>query len=161
MAIVAIKELIGHLPSKSRLLGIDHGEKRIGLAVSNPELSMALPLETLARKNFTENLQTLAAICRDYNVRGFVIGLPLNMDDSEGPRCQSVRHFAAHLLKEKAALGFEPAIAFFDERLSSCAVEQFLTEERGMARKKQKDVVDKLAASAILQGALDAMKSAN
>ena len=157
MAIVAIKELRKHLPPKSRLLGMDHGEKTLGLALSNPELTIATPLKTLRRTTFTENLKELTAICREYSVGGLVIGLPLNMDDSEGPRAQSVRHFGMNLLKAKDTLGFEPVIAFFDERLSSFAVEDFLTEERRMPKKKQKEVIDALAASHILQGALDAI----
>jgi putative holliday junction resolvase len=153
MAIVAIKELRSHLPPKSRLLGIDHGEKTLGLALSNPELTIATPLKTLRRSTFTENLKDLSAVCREYSVGGFIIGLPLNMDDSEGPRAQSVRHFGMNVLKAKATLGFEPVIAFFDERLSSFAVEDFLTERR-MPKKKQKDIIDALAAAHILQGAL-------
>jgi putative Holliday junction resolvase len=158
MAIVAIKELISQLPPKSRLLGMDHGEKTLGLALSNPELTMATPLKTLRGKNFTENLKELVSLCAEYGVRGFVIGLPLNMDDTEGPRAQSVRHFGLNLLKAKDKFGFEPVIAFQDERLSSYAVEQFLTEERGMSRQKHKDVIDALAAADILKSALEAAK---
>lgn len=157
MAIVAIKELRSHLPPKSRLLGMDHGEKTLGLALSNPELTIATPLKTLRRTTFTENLKDLSAISREYNVRGFVIGLPLNMDDSEGPRAQSVRHFAANLLKAKDAIGFDPVITFFDERLSSFAVEDFLSEERKMPHKKRKEIIDALAAAHILKGALEAL----
>lgn len=155
MAIVAIKELKAALPPKSRLLGLDHGIKTLGLAISNPELTIATALKTLAHKKFTENLKALADVCREYGVSGFVIGLPLNMDGSEGPRAESVRHFAANLLREKAALGFDPAIAFWDERLSTFAVEQFLIDDVNMSRGKRKAVIDKLAAQHILQGALD------
>jgi putative holliday junction resolvase len=157
MAIVAIKELRSHLPPKSRLLGMDHGTKTLGLALSNPELTIATPLKTLRGKTFTENINALAPLCREYNVGGFIIGLPLNMDDSEGPRAQSVRHFGMNLLKAKAALRFEPVIAFVDERLSSFAAEDFLSGARGMKRKKHKDVIDALAAALILKSALDAM----
>lgn len=136
---------------------MDHGEKTLGLALSNPELTIATPFKTLRRTTFTENLKELSALSREYGVRGFVIGLPLNMDDSEGPRAQSVRHFAANLLKAKDTLGFEPVITFFDERLSSFAVEDFLAEERKMPHKKRKEIIDALAASHILQGALEAL----
>lgn len=155
MAIVAIKELRRHLPPKSRLLGMDHGEKTLGLALSNPELTMATPLKTLRGKNFTENLKLLAPLCREYEVGGFVIGLPLNMDDSEGPRAQSVRHFGLNLIRAKATLGFEPVIVFVDERLSSFAAEDFLSEERGMKRHKHKEIIDALAAANILKAGLE------
>ena len=155
MAIVAIKELRSHLPPKSRLLGMDHGAKTLGLALSNPELTMATPLKTLRGKNFTENLKSLAELCREYGVGGFIIGLPLNMDDSEGPRSQSVRHFGFNLIQAKKTLGFEPVIAFVDERLSSFAAEDFLSGERGMKRDKHKDIIDALAALNILQAGLN------
>jgi putative Holliday junction resolvase len=157
MAIVAIKEVRSHLPPRSRLLGMDHGEKTLGLALSNPELTIATPLKTLRGKTFTENINALMPLCKEYGVGGFIIGLPLNMDDSEGPRAQSVRHFGLNLIKAKATLGFEPVIAFVDERLSSYAAEDFLSEERGMKRKKHKDVIDALAAAHILKAALDAI----
>jgi putative Holliday junction resolvase len=159
MAIVAIKELKSCLPARSRLLGMDHGAKTLGLALSNPELTIATPLKTLRGKTFTENVRLLAPLCREFGVGGFIIGLPLNMDDSEGPRAQSVRHFGFNLIQAKDALGFEPVIAFFDERLSSAAAEDFLSEERGMKRDKQKDIIDALAAANILQGALKAIAS--
>lgn len=158
MAIVAIKELIGRLPPKARLLGIDHGEKTLGLAVSNPELTMASPLKTIRRTKFTENIKELADICREYGVRGFVIGLPLNMDDSEGPRAQSVRHFGTNLLKSKDSFAFEPLIAYWDERLSTYAAEQMLIDDLNMPRKKRGAIIDQLAAVQILQGALDALR---
>lgn len=157
MPIVAIKELKNLLPAKSRLLGMDHGEKTLGLALSNPELTIATPLKTLRGNTFTENLKELIIICRDYGVTGFIIGLPLNMDDSEGPRAQSVRHFGLNLIRAKNALGFEPVIAFVDERLSSYAAEDFLSEQRGMKRNKRKDIIDALAAANILKAGMDAM----
>lgn len=155
MAVVAIKELRSLLRPKSRLLGMDHGEKTLGLALSNPELTIATPLKTLRGKNFTENLKSLTALCREYEIGGFIIGLPLNMDDSEGPRAQSVRHFGLNLIRAKDTLGFEPVIAFVDERLSSYAAEDFLSEQRGMKRDKQKDIIDALAAANILKAGLD------
>jgi putative Holliday junction resolvase len=160
MAIVAIKEVRSQLPPRSRLLGMDHGEKTLGLALSNPELTIATPLKTLRGRTFTENLSALAPLCKEYGVGGFIIGLPLNMDDSEGPRAQSVRHFGLNLIKAKATLGFEPVIAFVDERLSSYAAEDFLSEERGMKRHKHKDVIDALAASNILKAGLDLINKA-
>lgn len=155
MAIVAIKELRRLLPPKTRLLGLDLSDKKIGLALSNPELTLATPLKTLKRAKFLENIRELAALCQEYGVSGFVIGLPLNMDDSEGPRAQSVRHYAMNLIREKNALGFDPVIAFFDERLSTFAAEDFLSEHNRMDRKKRDAIIDALAAAHILQGALD------
>ncbi|MBI1214367.1 MAG: Holliday junction resolvase RuvX [Alphaproteobacteria bacterium] len=157
MAIVAIKELKTALPAKTRLLGIDHGSKTWGLALADPGLTIATPLKTIRRTKFTENLRELAALCKEYEVGGFIIGLPLNMDDSEGPRAQSVRHFGFNLLKEKEQLGFEPVIAFFDERLSTHAAEQLLIDDLDMKRGKRKEIIDAMAAAHILQGALDAL----
>ena len=160
MAVVAIKEIRKVLPPKTRLLGVDHGEKTLGLALSNPELTLATPFKTLRRVKFLENIRELAAIAKEYNVGGIIFGLPLNMDDSEGPRAQSVRHYAMNLITEKKALGFDPVIGFFDERLSTFAAEDFLSENNRMDRKKRDEIIDALAAAHILQGALDAMNKA-
>lgn len=159
MPIVTIKELAAHLPPRTRLLGVDHGTKKLGLALSNPDLTLATPLKTLACSNFSEYVKNLSEVCKEYNVGGFVIGLPFNMDGSEGPRAQSVRHFADNLLKAKDRLGMAPAIAFWDERLSSFAAEQTLIDDFDMPRKKRDDVIDQMAAVYILKGALDAVKS--
>lgn len=157
MPIAAIKELRALMPPKSRLMGMDHGEKTIGLALSTPDLSFATPLKTLKRTKFTENIGEIAAVCREFDVRGFIIGLPLNMDGSEGARVQSVRDFAQNLLREKSLLGFDPLIAFQDERLSTHAVEEFLIEKRNMRRDRRKEVIDAHAAAHILQSALEKM----
>ena len=158
MPVIAIKEIKALLPKKSRLLGIDQGEKTLGLALSNPELTMATPLKTLKRTKFKQDIVEMAKICIEYNVLGFVIGLPLNMDGSEGPRVQSVKHFSDNLLNAKNILGFDPLIAFFDERLSTYAAEQLLIDDLGMSRDKRKAVIDAAAAACILQGALDSLK---
>lgn len=153
MTILNLKELKAQLPHKKRLLGLDQGEKTIGVAVSDPVLGIATPLETLKRRKFTVDAARLAEIIKDYDVGGLVIGLPLNMDGTEGPRCQSVRHFAENLdgYFDGALL-----IAFQDERLSTAAMEDFLIEEAGLSRQRRKDIIDKLAAAQILQWALDA-----
>lgn len=156
MPIVEIKELRRLLPPKSRLMGLDHGEKTLGLALSNPEMTVITPFKTLVRKNFTENMKELAAVCKEYEVRGFVLGLPLNMDGTVGPRAQSVKTFAASLIKAKDALGFDPLIAFFDERLSTFAAEDLLITDLAMKRKKRKTVIDAHAAAHILKEALKA-----
>lgn len=155
MPIVAIKELKALLPPKTRLLGIDHGEKTLGLALSNPALTIATPLKTLARTKFTENTKQLAALCREYGVGGFVIGLPLHMSGEEGKRAESVRSYGTNLTKAAEILGFDPVIAFWDERLSTVAMERFLISEADVSRARRRDVIDKLAAAHILQGALD------
>lgn len=157
MAIITLKELKAALPKGKRLMGIDHGKKTWGLAVSNPELTIAMPLKTIARTKFSKDIVSLSMICKEYNVGGFVIGLPLHMDESEGPRVDSVRHFAENLQAAQDVLGFDPPVAFFDERLSTYAVEDFLNEHARLSRKKRDAVVDKLAAQVILQGALEKM----
>jgi putative Holliday junction resolvase len=157
MTIVTLKELRASLPKGKRLIGIDHGAKTWGLAVCNPDLSIATPLKTIERSKFTLDVKILATICQEYGVAGFVIGLPLNMDGSEGPRVDSVRHFAENLLQARGIFGFEPLIAFFDERLSTSAVDDFFNEHTRLSRQRRNQVVDKLAAQIILQGALEKM----
>jgi len=97
-------------------------------------------------------------VCKEYDVGGFVIGLPLNMDNSEGPRVDSVRHFGDNLVQAREAFGFEPLVAFFDERLSSSTVDDFLNEHTKLSRKRRDAIIDKLAAQVILQGALEMMR---
>jgi putative Holliday junction resolvase len=155
MAIVSIAELKERLPKGGRLLGLDLGEKTIGLAISDRDLTIGSPLETLRRSKFTQDAAALAKICAERKVGGLVLGLPVNMDGSEGPRCQSVRQFARNL--EQVA-GFELAVAFWDERLSTAAVERLLVREADMSRRRRAQVVDKMAAAYILQGALDALR---
>ncbi|MBI3441538.1 MAG: Holliday junction resolvase RuvX [Proteobacteria bacterium] len=157
MAIVTLKELRAALPKGKRLIGIDHGSKTWGLAISNPDLTIASPLKTIERSKFKLDIQTLADTCAEYGVGGFVIGLPLNMDGSEGPRVDSVRHFADNLMQARDMFGFEPLIAFFDEQLSTYAVDEFLNEHTRLSRKHRDKVIDKLAAQVILHGALEKM----
>src|SRR5690554_7461316 len=121
MAIVELRALPRLLPPRSRLLGLDLGEKTIGLAIATSDLSLASPLETIQRTKFTEDAQRLADICREQRVGGLVLGLPLNMDGSEGKRARSTRQFARNL--EELA-GFTLPIAYWDERLSTAAIER-------------------------------------
>ncbi|MGF1629599.1 MAG: Holliday junction resolvase RuvX [Kiloniellaceae bacterium] len=151
---LAVTELAARLQRGERLLGLDPGNKTIGVAISDSALKVASPLETIKRGKFADDAARLAVLCKDYRVGGLVIGLPVNMDGSEGPRCQSVRQLARNLT-EKA--GFTQPIAFWDERLSTAAVERFLVSEADMTRKRRAAVVDKMAAAYILQGALDAV----
>ncbi len=158
MTIVSFQDLPAQLAKGSRLLGIDPGEKTLGLAISDRALTVASPLETIRRKKFTADAAALAAICTDREVGGLVIGLPINMDGSEGPRCQSVRQLATNLIE---VAGFTLPIAFWDERLSTAAVERFLVQEADMTRKRRGEVIDKMAAAYILQGALDSLPRRN
>lgn len=155
MAIVEIKDLKAVLPRGKRLLGIDAGEKTWGLALSDPGLMIASPLKTIERSKFSLDVPKLAAICKEYGVGGFLIGLPVNMDGTEGPRAQSIRDLVANFLNAKEALGFEPVIAFWDERMSTMAVERFMIEQADTSRARRDKIVDKSAAAWILQGALD------
>ena len=159
MPVVAIKDLKTHLPAGSRVIGVDHGEKTLGLALSNPDLTIATPFRTLDRTKFTENVRQLAKICAEYNIRGFIFGLPVNMRGDEGSRAESVRHFGNNLLKTGEILGFEPLIVFWDERLSTAAMERFLIDQADVSRAKRDTVIDKLAATHILQGALDYLRN--
>jgi putative Holliday junction resolvase len=153
---VAVADLVAlaqGLDGGARLLGLDVGAKTIGLAVSDRGLAVASPLETLRRGKLADDVAALKRVCAERAVGGLVIGLPVNMDGSEGPRCQSVRQFAANL----AERGLDLPAAFWDERLSTAAVERLLIAEADMSRKRRGQVVDKMAAAYILQGALDAL----
>ncbi len=145
-------ELKAALAPGRRLLGLDVGTKTIGLALSDTRCAVASPLETIRRTKFTIDAERLAAIVAEHGVGGLVVGLPFNMNGSEGPRCRSVRQFARNLEAR-----MDLPIAFWDERLSSAAVERMLVQEADLSRKRRAQLRDKLAAAWILQGALDAM----
>ena len=152
--ILEIDEFINNLPQKCRILGLDLGSKTIGLALSDPARTIASPIETIRRKKFTQDAEQLEEIIKKRDVGALILGLPTNMDGSEGPRCQSTRQFARNISKR----GLDIPISFWDERLSTSAVERFLVDEAEMSRAKRGQVVDKMAASFILQGALDMMQ---
>jgi len=154
MSIRNISELKSLIKRGDRLLGLDVGEKTIGLAIADATLSIATPLETIRRTKFTKDAEELFKVVDGRQVGALVVGLPLNMDGSEGPRCQSVRQFAANLLKKR-----EIEIAFWDERMSTMAVTRTLLEADA-SRKRRGEVVDKMAAGYILQGALDMIRRA-
>jgi len=144
-----IDELSALLAHNARLIGIDLGEKTIGLALSDVNRTIASPLETLPRGKFKADAEKLLAIVAKFGVGGLVIGLPKNMDGSEGPSAQSARAFVRNLGPLT-----DLAIVFWDERLSTAAVERTLIEA-DTSRKRRDEVVDKVAAAYILQGALD------
>lgn len=153
MPILPSNQILPLLRRDQRLLGLDLGTKTIGLALSDVSRTIATPLETIARKKFTQDAEILWKFVDKYDVGALVLGLPISMDGSEGPRCQSTRSFAANLLKIR-----DIPIAFQDERLSTAAVTRTLLEADA-SRARRAELVDKLAAAYILQGALDALKS--
>jgi putative Holliday junction resolvase len=155
MAVMDITELAGALPPRTCLLGLDLGEKTIGVAVSDLSLTLASPLELIRKSKFTVEAERLFTLMDGRQAAGLVIGLPVNMDGTEGPRAQSCRAFARNLLRLK-----DVAIAFWDERWSSAAMNRFLIEEADLSRAKRAEVIDRNAAAYILQGALDRMKGA-
>lgn len=146
-------ELLPDLPRKARLLGLDLGTRTIGLALSDVGRIIATPYDTVKRTKLRADLARLDAVIAREGVGALVIGLPINMDGSEGPRCQATRQFVADLLKT-----IDIPLAFWDERLSTRAAEILLLEA-DMSRKKRDAVIDKVAAAVILQGFLDHLRS--
>ncbi len=145
------------LPPTGPLLGLDLGEKTIGVAVSDVLRSFASPLALIRRRKFTEEAAELFALMHGRSAEAVVLGLPLNMDGTEGARCQSSRAFARNLLRLRP----QTSIAFWDERLSTAAVERTLIGEADLSRAKRAAVVDRAAAAYILQGALDRLRLAS
>ncbi len=144
-------ELAATLRNGQRLLGLDVGTKTIGLALSDPSRTVGSPLETIRRTKFATDVATLGEIVAREGVGGLIIGLPLNMNGSEGPRCQSVRQFVRNIAER-----IDLPMALWDERLSTAAVERALIEADA-SRRRRSQVIDKLAAAYILQGALDSL----
>jgi putative Holliday junction resolvase len=155
MAVVDLLELPALLPPHAPVVGLDLGEKTIGVAVSDATRTVASPLELIRKTKFTGDATALFKLMESRHAAGMVIGLPVNMDGTEGPRCQSSRAFARNILRLK-----DVPIAFWDERMSSMAVNRFLISEADVTRARRADVVDKMAAAWILQGALERLRSA-
>ena len=151
MAVVDILDLPAALPAMTPLMGLDLGEKTIGVAVSDATRLIASPLELIRKAKFTDDAARLFKLMDGRKSLGLVIGLPINMDGTEGPRCQSSRAFGRNLLRLRPEL----AIAYWVERLSSAAVNRMLIGEADLTRARRADLVDKAAAAYILQGALD------
>jgi len=147
--ILPLADAAAHLPPRGALIDLDLGTKTIGVAASDPDRKLATAVETVARKTFSVDAKRLLALAAERNAVGFVLGLPLNMDGSEGPRAQSTRAFARNLGKLT-----ELPIALWDERLSTAAVERDLIAA-DVSRQKRAAVIDQHAAAFILQGALD------
>ena len=147
--IVTLEELSASLETGARLLGLDLGTKTIGLALSDVSRTVATPLETIRRKKFTNDVKKILDIIDKFDISAIVIGLPLNLNGSEGPRAQATRSFAMNLTKHTNL-----PLVLWDERLSTVAAERTLLEADA-SRKRRAEVIDKMAAAFILQGALD------
>jgi putative Holliday junction resolvase len=150
--IVPLAELAPLLPARGALLGLDLGSKTIGVAVSDPERRLAAGVETISRKRFAVDAARILALAAERKAAAFVLGLPVNMDGSEGPRAQSTRAFARNLARQS-----ELPIALWDERLSTAAVERELIAA-DVTRARRAKVIDQHAAVFILQGALDRLR---
>jgi putative Holliday junction resolvase len=147
--ILPLVEAAAALPPRGSLIGLDLGDKTIGVASCDPDRKLATGVETIRRSKFTADAQRLLALAAERSTVGFVLGLPINMDGSEGPRAQATRAFARNLSKLT-----ELPIALWDERLSTAAVERDLIAA-DVSRAKRAAVIDQHAAAYILQGALD------
>jgi len=152
-AVYALAEYKALLPAKGRLVGLDVGTETIGIAVSDASRMVASPNLTLYRKQrWADDVAALTAMMEGQEIAGFVIGYPLNMDGTAGPRAQATRAFARNLQSE-----FPLPLLLWDERLSTAAVTRMMIDEMDINRKRRDELVDKLAASYILQGVLDAL----
>lgn len=147
-----IESFAAALPPRGALMGLDLGEKTIGVAVSDGLRQVASPLETLKRAKFRDNAARLLALAAERGIAGIILGLPFNMDGSEGPRCQATRAFARNLLPLT-----DLPIGYWDERLSTVAAERALLEA-DTTRKRRAEVIDHVAAGYILQGVLDRLR---
>ncbi len=150
-----LENIAGDRPRGVALMGLDVGTKTIGVAVCDPDLCLATPVATIKRTKFKRDLEALRVLIADYEIGGYVIGYPVNMDGTEGRKCQSIRDFAHEF--EKQIGGENLWIALADERLSTHTVEHFVDHSVGMSKRKAKEqgVIDKLAAQVILQGAIE------
>jgi putative holliday junction resolvase len=154
MPIVSLEEIAADLPARGALVGLDLGTKTIGVAASDPDRRLATPVTTVLRQRFGADAERVLALAAERRAVGFVLGLPINMDGSEGPRAQSTRAFARNFAKLTAL-----PIALWDERLSTAAVERALIAADA-SRARRKAVIDQHAAAYILQGALDRLARA-
>ncbi|HHL43844.1 MAG TPA: Holliday junction resolvase RuvX [Hellea balneolensis] len=151
MAIVTLDDMCAH---QGALIGIDPGSKTYGLAISDTTRLIATPLHTIRRKKFSKDAQSIFEAYDTHNCVGMIVGYPINMDGTEGPRCQSVRDFVTNLLEKR-----DVPILLWDERLSTAAVTRTMLEA-DISRAKRAENVDKLAAAYLLQGLLDRLKQA-
>lgn len=152
MPLLDLSAFAAALPARAAILGLDPGEKRIGVAVSDTTRLIASSLGTVARSKFAADAEAILKFFDQRQCAGFVIGLPLNMDGSSGPAAQSARAFARNLVAQR-----DVPVLLWDERLSTAAVTRTLIEGDA-SRQRRGEVVDKMAAAYMLQGALDAMQ---
>jgi putative Holliday junction resolvase len=150
MPLIEPNEMTTKIVPQARLIGLDLGTKTIGLAVSDSAFTVASPLQTIRRTKFTADANQLLEIITEKNVGGIVLGLPRNMDGTEGPRAQSTRAFAQNMIGKTNL-----PIAFWDERLTSAEAERVLIDQADMTRKRRGEVIDKMAAAIILQNFMD------
>ena len=149
MPVLSLADAVAVLPPRGVLIGLDLGSKTIGIAASDPDRRVAAPVETISRQRFNLDAQRILDLAAERRAAGLVLGLPINMDGSEGPRAQATRAFARNLARLTAL-----PIALWDERLSTAAVERALIAADA-SRAKRRTVIDQHAAAYILQGALD------
>ena len=149
MPVLSLADAVAVLPPRGVLIGLDLGSKTIGIAASDPDRRVAAPVETISRQRFSLDAQRILDLAAERRAAGLVLGLPINMDGSEGPRAQATRAFARNLARLTAL-----PIALWDERLSTAAVERALIAADA-SRAKRRSVIDQHAAAYILQGALD------
>jgi putative Holliday junction resolvase len=154
MPVLDIEAFAAALPEYGPIVGLDPGEKTLGVAVSDVTRTVASPLALIEKTKFTQDAEALFKLMDSRGAIGIVVGLPMNMDGTEGVRCQSNRALARNLLRLKPDL----PITFWDERLSTAAVTRVLIEEHDVNRKRRAEVVDKMAAGWILQGALERLR---
>lgn len=154
MPVLDIEDFAAALPQYAPVVGLDPGEKTIGVAVSDVTRTVASPLALIEKTKFSKDAEQLFKLMDSRGAIGIVIGLPMNMDGTEGVRCQSNRALARNLLRLKPEL----PITFWDERLSTAAVTRVLIDEHDVNRKRRAEVVDKMAAGWILQGALERLR---
>ena len=155
VTVMTLEELAASTAPGTPWLGLDLGEKTIGVAASDATRMIASPLVLIRKTKFTQDAEAVLKLMDGRKASGLVIGLPLNMDGTEGPRAQSCRAFARNLQRLRAV-----PVAFQDERLSTSAVERFLIEDLDLNRKRRANVIDRTAAAWILQGALDRLRDA-
>ena len=155
VTVMTLEELAASTPPGTPWLGLDLGEKTIGVAASDATRMIASPLVLIRKTKFTQDAEAVLKLMDGRKASGLVIGLPLNMDGTEGPRAQSCRAFARNLQRLRPV-----PVAFQDERLSTSAVERFLIEDLDLNRKRRANVIDRTAAAWILQGALDRLRDA-
>ena len=154
MAVVTLEELRAALPQMARLMALDVGTKTIGLATSDLLRSLATPLLTVKRGKLAADLAGLAELTRKHDIKALIVGLPLNMDGTEGPRCQSVRQFVTNIANHAPPALATLPVFFQDERLSTAAVMRNMIDDYDMTRAKRAERVDAAAAAWILESVL-------